>query len=540
MKTLTFRYSIVLTLFLIPQFLLSQKWEPLHRLTSQEYNLTLDYWAGKYPDIFKVEKIGKSEGQEDISLLKITDPAVPDNKKQVILITSLHGGPERTGTTTILHFAEWLLSNDKEAKETRQKQVALLIPIILPVSYFETDAYFNSNNICPYTGEDWTHGVSNWDFNTLTYKKADEAPEVMAFINVVDQYKPDVHMDLHGIGVYAQSEQEKQYHEHQMYKGHMMFDVSTMSYSNSVLRPWDWRITEAMVGAGKEAGFPSDRAEADAQRLHWIPGLNNLLYGKIWAGRPRFYTALYAYFRYHTLLVAPEVGWEESGVARTKGLIRIGNKIWDGEKTPGYPVNKVHAFVGKYVTSWGQDAGELRKSRVELWQKQINFSAGILYPETDGEESFVVGLTEAGNKMMNKDLDVFIKNLRGNQEINADEIEDFIKNGKIPRMMLHFQNSSVTEGKEQEIVNGIGFRIRIPYKNAEIQNVRLNGHLLAPGAEDGYESWVGDGYLQLQINVPPQKSPQMDIAVITCQYQTKTKRSYGWIPPKEVMEKLAN
>ena len=35
--------------------------------------------------------------------------------------------------------------------------------------------------------------------------------------------------------------------------------------------------------------------------------------------------------KYHTMLSAFEIGWEESGVARMRGLLALGNRRWQGE-----------------------------------------------------------------------------------------------------------------------------------------------------------------------------------------------------------------
>ena len=217
-------------------------------------------------------------------------------------------------------------------------------------------------------------------------------------------------------------------------------------------------------------------------------------------------------------------------------LLRIGNTVWEGEKRSGDPVNKVHSFVGRYVTAWGKTASELRESRVELWQKQAAFNHGVIYPETEGRESFVVGLTEKGKSMMDEDFHKFVTNIQQDESINAKEIESYIKKG--PEIKLAFEKSGRKGLQEGFIQKGLGLRLRIPFATAFIKNIRLNGHLLKPGIYDGYETWIGDGYLQVQINIPPAKAALMDIAIITCEYDSKQKRSYGWAPPREVLKAL--
>jgi len=535
MKTLKISVCILcctgVFLFLFPVSGQIWKQEPLHRLTASEYKMTLRFWSGKFADRLAVDTIGKTLEGEGIYLLKITDNKVPEADKQVAMITALHGGPERSGTTGVLALTEWLLGNDAEAAEIRRRQIVLVIPIINPYSYFVTDKFGNSRGIDPYTGG----GAANWDFEKIQYRKAGDSPEVSAYLNVIDRYRPEVILDLHGTGLQEYSQEQKEECGHLSYRGQIMFEVTGMAYSNTTLRPWDWRITEAMVESGRKAGFPSDRAEADAQQMYWIPGMKEAD-GQSWRGRPQFYTSQYAYLKYHTLLSTLEVAWEASAVARARGMLRIGNKTWEGERRPGYPVNKVHAFIGRYAVPYGATAAELRESRTELWQKQAGFSHGIIYPETEGRESFVLSFTPRGTEMMNADLGKFVENLKKDSRINAEAIASFISKG--PEIKLAFEPSGKKAFQEGRITGGIGLRLRLPYADARIENIRLNGHLLKPGAVEGYETWTGDGYLQLQINVPPSKSAEMDIAVVTCEYTTKTKRTHGWKPPVEVSGKM--
>ena len=102
---------------------LPQPWkQKMHRITLQEYEATLEYWSERHTGVLRVERVGESVEKMPIFLLKITDSTVPDEDKQVCLVTALHGGPERSGTTTVLHLAEWLLGDSEEAAETRRRR----------------------------------------------------------------------------------------------------------------------------------------------------------------------------------------------------------------------------------------------------------------------------------------------------------------------------------------------------------------------------------------------------------------------------------
>ncbi|MBP86592.1 MAG: hypothetical protein CMJ64_07750 [Planctomycetaceae bacterium] len=310
----------------------------VHRLTSEEYVATLEYWEKQHPKILDVEQVGSSSDGLGIHLLTITDTSIPNADKQVCLVTALHGGPERSGTTTILHLTEWLLGDSQEARQTLRKQVLLVMPINHPEAFFRTDRFGNAAKIDPYTGG----GPQHWDLEKLQYKSADKAPEVKAVLEVVDRWKPDVHVDVHGTGL--QEYPVDKLGDRTRYQGQTMIEITGSAYSNYALRPWDWRVTEAMIAAGREAGYPSDRFEADAQRSFHGPVMNPIA-DRTWRGQPNFYTAQYGYAKYHTMVMAFEVGWEQSGVARLRGLLRIGNGRWQDEPHPrlsGRPRQSLH------------------------------------------------------------------------------------------------------------------------------------------------------------------------------------------------------
>ncbi len=514
------------------------KYAPIHRLTFEEYVGTLNHWRKQHPQWVRLESRGLSGQNMPVYFLKITDGSAADADKQVCLVTALHSGPERTGATGALALAEWLLSDDPLAAQTRRRQIVLVMPVINPLAMFYTDRFRNEYGVDPYSGSG--RAGKTWDVKSLSLLKPEEAPELAAVISVIDQYRPEVHADLHGTGL--QEYAPGQLGSRRMYHGQIMTEVTGGAYSNYALRPWDWRVTEAMVAAGREAGFPSDRFEADAQRTFWGPDLAPLG-GKLWHGMPLFYSAHYGYAKYHTMILTQEVAWEQSAVARMKGLFRIGNGVWLDERLPGYPVNRMRHFVGHYVTAYGRSAAELRESRAELWSKQAGFALGFLYPQTDGRESLVCAVTAAAKKAVAADdLSALRANLRGLLDEKAVGVERFMNAG--PEVKLAMQptgppSAASPESTVAKISHGIGFRLRLPYRRVVRLDVRLNGEPLAPSAADGYESWPADGFTQVQVNVPPQKAAARELFFITCGYQPDEVRATGWMPPAEVQKQCA-
>jgi hypothetical protein len=342
-----------------------------------------------------------------------------------------------------------------------------------------------------------------------------------------------VHLDLHGTGL--QAFPEDKLGDRTMREGQTMFEVSACSYSNCGVRPWDPRVTEAMVRAGQEAGYGSDRAEADAQRCFYNPD-HDYFRNRLWIGpRPeRFRTMFYGYMKYHTMISTTEIGWEDSGVARVSGILALGNKPWLDEKFSGYPVTRVRYRAGRFITAYGQTAAQRRQSRVELWTRQVAFADGMMYPEYEGRANYVCGVTPKGIAALDNDPVKFIANLRQLPGVNADAIERFVKVG--PEYKFTSDPRTVKSGKP--VQHGIGFRLRVPYRSPELLDVAVNGHSLKESATDGYQAWYADGYTQVQINVPPAKSRKADLFVVTCAYKSNEQRTYGWTPPSAVLRQL--
>ncbi len=499
--------------------------ERLHRLTLAEYEATLRFWADRHPQLLSVERRGESETGMGVYLLRITDSNTSDENKQVALLTSLHGGPERSGSYTALHLVEWLLGESPEARQTRQNQIVLVMPIVNPHAFFVTDRFGNPQGIDPYTG-----GAGNWDLSTMTHTALDKTPELAAVLSVMDEYRPEVHADLHGVGL--QEYPDELLDDRTQYRGQTMFEITGSAYSNMALRPWDWRITEAMIEAGIAAGFGSDRYEADAQEMYWGPVMDPIA-GKVWRGRPLFYTAQYSYAKYHTLMTTLEIGWEASGVARMQGLFAIGNGTPDGEATQGYPVNRVKSFVGHFVTAVGETAAARRESRVELWNRRDDLSIGILYPQTEGRDTFFCAVGKEGKSILAQSEPAkLVERLRIRPDVDAEPIAEFVTRG--PEIKVVTEPARGNRDFEP-LQNGIGFRMRIPYRNPMINDIRLNGY---PLSSDHYATWLGDGFTQLQISLPADSAREQDLYLITVAYEPGERREYGWTPPDEVLKQL--
>ena len=482
----------------------------------EEIHEALRFWAEKNPGLMEVQVRGRSASGLPILLAKVTDSAIPDEDKQRVVVTGLHAGPERNGATAIMRYAEWLLGDSPEACETRKRQVLLLMPVVNPYAYVTNNVNGNEGGFGIY---DSRRGAL-WDIPNLKLREPEKVPEIAAFAGVVDEYQPEAHVDMHGVGL--------------RWNGERTTESAGTAYSNYGLRAWDMRVSDRMIRAANEAGYGIDRAEADAQRLFWGPDMDAHR-DRFWHGRTFFYTASYAYVRCHTLLSTAEVSWEESGVARLKAFVGIGNHVWPGERLSGYPVHVLKSMQEHQLVSWGRTAAERRRSRMELWTRQGSFAVGLLYPQTDCRTLVALGLTARGCSLLEPSLAAFYTNLAACADMNAPAVRAFVQAG--PELKLYKEAGEIPP-TDAPLLNGLALRLRISCPNPDLLDLRLNGQLLKESDADGYQRWAGDGWTVVQVNVPPAKASKLDVCIVSCAYDPRTTRDYGWQAPPEVRARV--
>ncbi len=498
--------------------------EKPNTFTFEEYDATLRHWAEKRADVVSLSKRGESGDGFPLYLVDLTAKSIPDDDKQRILITGLHVGPERSGGTTILRLIEWLLGGDAEAREVLRKQRVLAMPVMNPHGMFAAEGNGNAAGLPVYDGR----RGKMWDIAAMRLLEPEKTPELGAFVGVADEFQPEVHADVHGVTL--------------SFNGQLVSESVGSAGSNHALRPWDSRVTEAMIAAGREAGYPSDRWEADAQRMLWGPELEPHA-PKLWMGRVFFYPGSYPYMKYHTLPVLTENGWEEGGVARLKGLLRVGNTGSDFQPHPGYAVDRVKSLGGHYLAAYGRTAAERRASRVELWSRQGAITLAMLYPQCDCRALVACAVTPAGRsalvprdpKTQALTAQGFIESMRALPEVDADAIETFVKAG--PEVRL-YADPTLQPAEDRGLEHGLAFLLRLSYAKPELLDLRLNGHLIKESAADGFQTWFADGFTNVQINVPPEKTRGADVFVVSCAYRPDVQRTYGWRPPAEVLSKI--
>ena len=474
-------------------------WPPFEKLQA-----VLERWQREHPDVMKLRVPGKSVQGRPVYAVQLTDPEADDEQKEHALITALHCGVERNAGTTVFAIIEWLLSEDALAREVLRRQVVVCMPVPNPDCYIEG-----------------THGNVYGPWTLDGPPKPDAMPEAMAVKAIMDEYQPEVHADIHGLSL--------------GFEKYTMLENSGASYSNFALRSYHRDVIRRMDEAALAEGYPSDEQESDAERLFWGPQLDGMK-EKLWVGRPQIYAAVYCYHHYHTMLSATEVCWERSGVLRHRPLLEVGNGMWPGEPSPGYPTRVILSNNYHMVTAYGQTAAARRRSRVELWGKLGQIAFGQSDPCVEGKLLVVCATSPAAVKKWLGDttLDGLAEKLEEHPAINADPIKSFTAGWphgqNRPEAYVNLNTTDGEAGRATPIEHGLCLRLRIPFTKAELGTLLVNGHPVAPSETDGYITWTARGYLYVQISIPPERSRAEGLFIVTCDYDPCETRTHwqGW------------
>ncbi|MBO9611019.1 MAG: hypothetical protein J7639_34040 [Paenibacillaceae bacterium] len=498
------------------------------RLSLPEIAALLAEWQRTRPQYADVRTIGRSGGY-DIWLAELTDRSIDAEHKDVVLITAMHTGMEISGGNAVLTLGKWLLSDDPKARDILRKLVVVLIPCPNPFSYEKADINYQFRN--EKAGDPYQ---APWSFEGVSDPEL--YPEAEAVRQAIDRYEPDVLFDSHGVWS----------------AGQIMVETISVS-AFGLYKSFNRRIVDDIRAAAETAGYPQD-SEDDRQRLlptdaacrdaKWRHHFQNVKEGCT--------QGIYAYNKYHAMVMSIEVAFEESGFLRMRRLLEIGTERAPLEYYPGYPNRGMNGGLFHSVTAYGATPGQRRRSRVELWDKIGGFTTGLMHPELPGRLMYVCSTSREMDRAVferafGQPIQDFIGRLDGRAGFDTQRLRAFMEPDPGLYLALDLQrekNESLTDAsrviplpsgnepdpnKDGAIRHGIAFKLRIPYQRAVLQDVSLNGNQLSESETDGFLTWQDGCWTIVQVNVPP--GADSELSVVTVAYDPVDVRLEGVFDP---------
>ena len=467
--------------------------------SSAEIHKGLQGWARSHPDIMDVETRGKSVLGKPILLVKITNEKTSDENKSVVLFTSTHCGNEELGTTSLLHLTKWLLGKGEVVENIREKIVVLIMPCVNPDgwdAHRRTGRSYYSKRSKGYTALN-VYGINIYDSKYLFGPAAaEENPEGMAILNVVEEYKPDAAADVHS-----------------GQRGVMVAEHSGFSWSDFNAHSFQPLVVEEMCQALENAGFLAFRPAMDSGRIKLGSRIAGQEHDYVRIGNYKQTMTTFYYRRYHTLAYTWETGADLAVVARARRLLEIGTETWRNEFYPGYPGNQVGRWDFVSISAWGNTARKRRKSRIELWRKvnQLHYGSVVRHVSPATKVGRLMGVcattTKASEKWIgNGTKKVLLSNVAGLKYVNFSQIAEFARGIPMavtspPHYSLGYKTGVVSD---DPVKHGMSIRLWVQYKDAEIIEVCIDGHKVNQSEVEGYMVRRGPGTI-VQFNIPPGK-----------------------------------
>jgi hypothetical protein len=311
--------------------------------------------------------LGKSQDNWDIPAIFITNKEIPDDEKQIVVITLARHGQE-LGTRVVGPEIIQYLSTDA-ASEIRDCQKVIVVPVVNPDGFILNEFHSSMTSL------------------TKT--------ERLVLGGLFKAFPPDAVLDYNSLG-----KMEGCKYDHG--------DMEVIIPANTTKCAMDEQIhqylAQRMRDAAESAGWPYE--------IHTLEDLASYYFGGVEIGNMPWtylqekvyllhmqdyydnyyipeesaytnYTCGPAYLKWHCLVFGIETNhWAisrpqdiaASGLAPCSALLKMGCTQFPWEKYKGYPTNILHGDFRISLRSLGANAGERRASRVEIWTQRKNFS----------------------------------------------------------------------------------------------------------------------------------------------------------------------
>ena len=421
-------------------------------------------WQEKMGGFCKVYEIGRSGGYP-ITVAEMTDPSVPDSEKENVILTAQHS-MELSGPNTIFSVGNYLAKGGEDVKEILRCQKIILLPCPNMFSYAKQDPAYQFRNEA---------GIDEYAaFTDDMQVDPEKAPAAYALKRLIDEYKPELLIDAHGM----------------WYAGAGCMEV-TGAYSFASLNYcYDRSFNDAMNAAAERGGYAIFSEDAQQNLRAMIPISAQEEYrDRFRLGAPKMLAGIYAYIKYHTLSINMEVGIEESGVLRIIEALKLGCKpVWhtDGK---GYPVQVIRGHIcSQSILCAGDNAEQKRISRLELWNQSRDIGHAIVAPERHGLQAFLVSLNvETALTNIGRggpySLNAFFEGLE-KSGMDLSEVKPLYKNIED---QCWVECAWKNDGKRVQLTQGVKMRLALPFSSAKLKKVLLNGKILKDGEYSSFK-----------------------------------------------------
>ena len=472
----------------------------------------LEGWRKQFEGILTIKEAGRSTENRPIPAAYVTDPRVDAARKQHVLFSACHAGSELNACTGLLHFIKWLLCDDPDAIRYRREYVVAVLPCVDPDCY-EKQPAFRGGPGNPY--KDWS------------WNGPGESPEARALFSVMEALQPEAHVDFHGVP----------------FKEGCMWESTGISWGASLSRCYEPELPRFIDDFVEDRGYLVTRGEHDNGQLLAtceIPGADDHFYLQ----RASKNATCISYNLYHSLGFIMECGFDDSVVLRARAVLEAGFRRWRYQASPQLPCDHVGIWCSAQLAAWGETAAQRRASRVELWRHKRHTGIGIAHPEHRGTiGAFVTFTAEAaqflGSPKTNQlawrtgEWTELLRKLATSDQFDVNGLNAWLAQRPQAPSNSYLNDGVGMHGPQQlesavaPPQHGVVIRLLIPYRNAEVHDIALDGHLLAASNSDGYQITRGPGCV-VHIAIPPRK--MRNLHIVTCVYDGREARQAGFTP----------
>ena len=326
----------------------------------------LDDFVAEHKEIAHKKSIGTSQEHRDIPAVFLTNRAIPDDVKQIAVVTLARHGQELGTRVVGPEILNYLVSD--EAKEVRDTQVVIVVPVVNPDGFVRNEFHSSMTSL------------------TKT--------ERLVLGELFKAYPPDMIIDFHSLG----KEQGSKYD---------CGDMEVIIPANTTRWGMDEQIhqyvAQKMRDAAEAAGWPYEIHTLEDLAAYYFGGtkIGNMpwtyLQEKVYLLHTQDfyddydipeesgytnYTCGPAYLTWHSLVFGMETNHHAlsaediatSGMVPCRALLEMGSTRFPWEKDRGYPVNILQGDFRISIRPVGKNSADRRASRMRIWKERTHFS----------------------------------------------------------------------------------------------------------------------------------------------------------------------